>query len=316
VNKAKWIVLAVVVLALAGCWMGPAPEPQLTTATKARPLRVITYNAQFLPLRRLNKRGKGPYRAAELVKRLAAYDIVGLNEIFEAARREQILELLEKEWGSEFQCVTPREEDRSALGLDSGLVLATRLPIVESHTLVFGNDSQMVKNGVLGDGFVAKGALHARIRRPGPDGKDMLIDSFVTHLESVDPDRRAAQYAKLAEFIREHSVPSNPIILMGDLNTVGDRTEMDDPQSQYHGMLNSLIAARPGWQDLGLIMDAGQWGTSDPEAPGGGQRIDYIFFSSGGDAAQLRPLRANTLPLRDPRVKFLSDHCAVEAEFE
>ena len=316
-TKAKWIVFPILILLLAGWWMWPwSMEPEQPTAISVDRLRVITYNVQLLPLRRLNKRPNAAYRAAEQVKRLAVYDIVGLNEVFAADRRTQIIDSLKKAWGPEFQCVTSREEDRSVLGLDSGLVLATRLPIVESHTLVFGNDSRMLEGGVFGDGFCSKGALHARLERSCAGGEDILIDCFVTHLESVDPARREEQYNKLAQFMREHSGSDNPVILLGDLNTVGDRNEMNDPKSQYRRMWSALVAARPNWIDLGRLIDASQQGTSDPEAPTGGQRIDYILISNGPHAEQLRPVRAKTHPFPDPHVKFLSDHCAVEADFE
>jgi endonuclease/exonuclease/phosphatase family metal-dependent hydrolase len=103
---------------------------------------------------------------------------------------------------------------------------------------------------------------------------------------------------------------------MGDLNTVGDEAQMNDPDSQYSQLQKTLTAARPNWIDLGRWMDPAKWGTGQPEAKNGGERIDYILLSNGPTGRQLRPITARTRSFPNPRVQYLSDHSAVEAELD
>ena len=303
------------VMALIFHWPGKQQQQRITAPLRTDGgLRVISYNAQFLPVELLNKRGKGSYRAVQVVKRVLAYDVIGLNEIFHSKRRQELLDYFQQAWGPDFSYVVSHPDDRSAFGLDSGLMLASRLPIVESHSLVFGNDSTFRERGILNDGFAKKGALHARIRRDTDDG-EMLIDCFLTHLESKDVVRRREQYSKLAAFIREHSRPDVPIILMGDFNTIGDQVEVDNTRSQYHRMCRELATARSNWLDLGLLTGRAAWGTRDAGQPSGGNRIDYIFVSNPNSEVALESVQARSLRFPDPEVGFLSDHCAVEAIF-
>jgi endonuclease/exonuclease/phosphatase family metal-dependent hydrolase len=258
----------------------------------------------------LNKRGDGEYRVEEQVKRLMCYDIVGLNEIFHEPRRKELLDFFQQAWGSEFHCVMPDPQDRSSFGLDSGLVFLSRFPIVESHTLVFGNDSTFRDNGLLNDGFAKKGAIHARVQT-----QSTLIDCFLTHLESKVEVLRNEQYMKLAAFIREHSRADVPVLVLGDFNTIGDQADVDNKDSAYHRMCADLSTARDNWFDMGLMSNRAQWGTRDSDQASGGNRIDYIFLSNPTSKNHLEPAKCRSLRFADPHVGFLSDHCAVEAVF-
>jgi len=279
-------------------------------------LRVISYNVQFLPLRILNKRSKPAYRAARIAELLAEYDLVGLNEVFDSKRREQILKAFQKAWGPNFHCVLPNPEDRSRFGLDSGLVLLSRLPIVESHTLKFGNDSTYAEQGIRSDGYANKGVLHARLAVPSSDGRSMAVDVFLTHLESQNAVRRRQQYALMAEFVRRHSSPQAAIIAMGDFNTRGGAAELRDAGSPYHELLGDFAAVRPKWFDLGSLRGGEGHGTSAPEQPGGGNRIDYIFAADAIQGAGLRSAESKVEHFPDAKVEFLSDHCAASAALE
>jgi hypothetical protein len=100
---------------------------------------------------------------------------------------------------------------------DDTIALVTRLPIVETHEMIYGN-----RYG--SDSYGAKGALHARLSR---DGKS--LDVFVTHLQaSGSSEIRAAQIEELASFVEQYSSPSVPSLLLGDLNVLGLTPE---PQS-------------------------------------------------------------------------------------
>jgi endonuclease/exonuclease/phosphatase family metal-dependent hydrolase len=294
------------------------PSQWADRAAPTRRLRVITFNVQFLPGpgEAFNKRPDAAYRARTLGRRLADYDIIGLNEVFAPAARATLLGQLRERLGDEFHCVTPPDRESSAFGIGSGLAIVSRLPVLASHSLVYGNDSSVWKHGVFADGFAAKGALHARLGR-SPDAPGDWLDVFVTHLESVEADARAAQFLKLAGFIRAHADPRRPALILGDFNTTGDPADLRDPASPYHRLCTALEGGRPGAAvvDLWPRLAGGQGGTDNPDAPDGGQRIDYVFLSNpAGRAPVLHPLSVRVNRFADPRVTSLSDHCAVEAD--
>src|SRR5262249_19740039 len=127
----------------------------------------------------------------------------------------------------------------------------------------------------------------------------------------------ATQYDELSRFISRHSSPSIPMLILGDLNTPGGRSEISDPHSSYHHMLDAIGRARP----CAPVVDAWTclWGdrlgggTSNPVAADGGNRIDYIFFSNSAGNTDLHPVTVEVNTLTDPNVGTLSDHAAVEA---
>lgn len=279
-------------------------------------LRVLTYNVQHLPVEILNKRGSGAYRVQRQVEKFADYDIIGLNEVFRHARRQELIDSMKQAWGDDFHSVMPNQDNVTLFGLDSGLILLTRFPLLESHTLTFGNDSLIRERGPIADGYAKKGALHARIRYPSSSGKMVDIDCFVTHLESVDATRREAQYSLLTEFIGQYASSQNPILLLGDFNTSGAIAEMENRDSPYWRLRGSLSSIRENWSDLGVLENPSRRGTANSDLPSGGDRIDYIFLANSKDGISLAPKRAAVQGFPDPLVGFLSDHCAVEAEFE
>ncbi len=278
-------------------------------------LRVITYNVQHLPLDMLNKYPNSKYRAKRQAELLVNYDIIGLNEVFVDRRRNEICQILKDAWGADFHSVTSSHEDRSVFGLGSGLVLLARFPILESHTLTFGNDSRLRDRGFIADGYAKKGAIHARIQYRSPEQRTVDIDCFVTHLESVDTARRDEQISMLAKFMKQHSLAANPILLLGDLNLLGDGPELSNPNSQYGSLRRELSTVRETWSDLGLMFEASERSTFDANSPTGGRRLDYILLSDPILGPSLIPLSSSVRRFADRHVEFLSDHSALEAEF-
>jgi endonuclease/exonuclease/phosphatase family metal-dependent hydrolase len=297
------------------------PPPATRPERSGLPVKVITFNVQLLPGpgRLFNKRPDPKYRARELGRRLADYDLIALNEVFDPGPRELLLKELQQRLGDRYHHVLPPASERSMFGIDSGLVLVSRLPVLSSHSLRYGNDSSVWKHGPLADGFSAKGALHARLAS-GPGGtSDESFDVFVTHLESYDRAAREAQYTLLAEFLRRHSNAGRPALLLGDFNTDGRPGFMKDPASPYRRMVAALQRERPGcrWTDLWPLFSPDPGGTSDPDTEDGGERLDYIFVSNPAEGkVLLRPCAVRLNRFSDPRVTTLSDHVAVEADLQ
>ncbi len=321
----------VAAFALAILWLGATMGPPAICQDDdrdppSRPLRVVAYNVQFLPsvAGLLNKRPHGKYRADAIAKRLADCDIIGLNEVFDLEIRERIIANFKRSMGPDAAVVVPDSQHRSFVGVDSGLVLLSRYPIVESHRMKFGNDSRIADYGIMADGLAAKGAIHARIAVPTDRGNRSprrpagwsQVDVFLTHLESKDAARRAEQFVMLAEFIGKHADASRSALLLGDMNTAGNQLEMEDRTSQYHVMIGALRKSLPRVTDLWTVCGSEGGGTGEPGADDGGRRIDYIFLSRCGGKATLIPRSVRSMPLADPKVGYLSDHCAVEGVLE
>ncbi len=294
-----------------------AAVPPTGAGAAGRPLNVIAYNVQFLPGlgRLLNERKHPEYRARTIGQKLAGYDIVGLNETFDDGPRKLLLDQLRRAWGKDFNMIiSPKPSDGRVSG---GCAIVSRLPFLETHSAIYTKSSSLEQYGIWADGHAAKGPLHARIWRGGTAPKDDFVDVFVTHLESKDRAARNVQYQELARFVRTHSDPRRPVLIMGDMNTRGNPASRRDPDSQYHDMMSSLRRGRPGTTvvDLWLELNTGVGGTSSQETPDGGRRIDYILLSNpGGGTNRLRPLAMRVNRFLDPRVIALSDHSAVEAD--
>lgn len=282
-------------------------------------LKIITYNVQFLPgiAEAQNERPKPEYRAKRIAEEVSKFDIVGLQETFEERHRTAIEEGVKTAWGGQLNSIESPKPD--GFLTNGGCLLLTRLLIIASDAVVYKNFSSPKEYGFRADGFAAKGAIWARIAR-SESAQDDFIDVFVTHLEARADDKRPLQYQELAEFIKAKSDPKRPMLLLGDLNTRGMAEERGDPASQYSVMMKAFGDARgeAGITDTWLtLMGDKLGGTTEQESDEIGKRIDYILLGNPKPPAiQLKPLTIKVNTYQDPQVTALSDHNAVEAEFE
>ncbi len=330
-----------------------ASHPSPAIAQTGTPIRVLQYNVQFLtpwdgemvilapspvpiyiPREIPDHWPNVSTRAKEIGQAIACYDIVALQEVPNDTRRHEILSAMEEygrdcdkdyiEWVSGpdlaggIKVPNPSElfdifnSGKSTPVIDDELAIVSRFPIIGRHALIYE-----VAAGV--DAFAAKGVLHARLWRGGESSVDQAIDVFVTHLQAGGkPDIQREQIDQLAAFMRAHSSPGIPIMLMGDFNIKGETSD-----EMYNYLINSLA-------DLDLIdIGMGLGGTNEDNT----RRIDYIFTSQDGLTVQGtfndKPVETDLCKYEDtdinrnPRVnKFcsdnwpkdtMSDHSAVEA---
>jgi len=286
---------------------------------KSTTLRVLTYNVQFLPAPAdiKNKRPHPEYRATRIAEEASRYDIVGLQETFHDTHRGQILEQLQERWNGVLHSVaSPMPEGFYTSG---GCLIATRLPMVKSSSIVFTKFSKPIDYGLRADGFAAKGVIHARIARHGESPAD-FVDVFVTHLESRADELRPSQYAEMAALIKKSSDPSRPAIVLGDMNTRGAKEFRNDANSQYAQLLKLLGDARPKSELIDVwptLKGDALGGTNEQESHEIGKRIDYLFLLNPPQPhAQLKPISVAVRLFQDPKVVALSDHNAVEVELE
>jgi endonuclease/exonuclease/phosphatase family metal-dependent hydrolase len=284
-------------------------------------LRIATANTHLLP--RVGQpfasnRGRPEYRAENIGRWTAGYDLVGLCEVFDDGYRQILLDAAQRSPSAGFHVLwTPKPPGRSFA--NSGLLLLSRFPIVETHAITYTHASRFLTHGFRADAFAAKGALHARLLVS--ERGQMLVDCFLTHLESRSDAARARQLEDLARFIAEHGSPQRPAVLFGDLNVPADPADdVPRPGSPYARLLAALGTSHLSWADVWPAAGIGTAGTSDPLADDGARRIDYIFLSplAPTGPSLWRPLAARTLRLQDDEVAegSLSDHAAVECEAE
>lgn len=286
------------------------------------PLRTITYNVHLLPdvaAKIAGKRGASDYRAIAIGKRLADYDLMGINEAFDSSRSRAMVQTLQASSPTKLALAFgPGRSGRHLIG--SGLVLLSRWPIIDTHTITYADASRFLTSGFKADGFAAKGALHARIQL----GKDpnSSLDVFLTHLESRSDKARYKQLLELSRFIAEHADGSCPIVVMGDFNVAMERSNAisySTESTPYQRMRRALSASGHPFTDVGELGTPRPFGTSNAIVEHGGRRIDYIFVSqpSANVNARLRALNTKTLQFHDDRVPegSLSDHAAVSCDF-
>ncbi len=276
-------------------------------------LTVITYNVQFLPgvASVANKRKEPEYRAQRIADEVSAFDIVALQEVFHDEYRQQIIDGIQKHWGGEGHVfVSPTPEGR----FNGGCMVMTRLPVLETHAMIFEHFSSPDDYGVRADGFAAKGVIHARIARDADD-PSAFVDVYVTHLEARADELRPLQYAEMAAFVKETADADAPALFLGDFNTRGMAEHRADTASQYNQLVQALTGAKPGTIDLWPeLMGDALGGTSEQESADIGKRIDYVFLEPGSPLkAHLQPIDIRVALFQDARVTALSDHNAVVA---
>jgi len=315
-NRQPWATACLIALVLA------AAEPAGAQDRPPATLRVLSYNVHLLPdiaYTVAGHRGKAEYRAAALVERLAGYDLLGLCEVFDDDRREELIEGIDEAAGSALYNYWEKKPPGRAR-TNSGLLLLSRSPIEDRHALTYQHASRFVAYGLGADGFAAKGALHARIRIH--EDPPLLVDCFLTHLESRSSTARQLQIGELREFIAQHTDRNRPMIVLGDMNVAADdpRQRPAGPErTPYQRLRLALDHHGLSLVDVWAHLGNGPGGTSDALAEDGGRRIDYIFVSRRRPGAwSLAPARVSVLPMLDEQVPegSLSDHAAVECVLE
>ncbi len=307
---------ASVPLAASRVW---AQEPA-GIATPSADLRMLFFNTHLLPgiaQTIAGRRGQDDYRTGAIAAQLLRYDTVGLCEVFEAGRREEIIRTVEEASGNAYSWVhSPAPSGRSLVC--GGLLLLTRHAIEgKPHFITYAAASRIYNSGIRADGLSAKGAIHARLRTRTEPG--FVFGCFLTHLESVSPKARALQVEELGKFIAEHSSPERPMILMGDLNVEADYPANAGPgDSEYRQLVGALRYGGQPLVDLWPAMHTERGGTSNALANGECRRIDYVFVSPPQAQAQtmIEPRALRVAPFLDVNIDegSLSDHAGLEFE--
>ena len=157
-----------------------------------------------------------------------------------------------------------------------GLLMMSRLPIIESHFEPFGLSGypEQLDNGEF---FSGKGFAHVRIQ--GPDGPFAVLN---THLHARYSNRVSHQFAphrigqiiQLASRVKEYD---EPVVMMGDFNMLDE-----DPE---YRVLTGLTGMRDCAVEMEhrceTVMYSNPYRARKPISVETGRRIDYVFMRDG-----------------------------------
>ncbi|PQO37391.1 hypothetical protein DTL21_05455 [Bremerella cremea] len=291
-----------------------------STPKPARPqtLSVVSYNVHLLPSVALpfaGERSAAAYRAEKIAEQLAGYDLIALNEAFDATHRQKVIDQLQAETGNGYHVADGPGRSGSHL-IGGGLLVLSKYPILETHTHTYQNSTRFLTHGFKSDGFAAKGALHVRVLVDLPS--QLAVDCFVTHLDSQSASVRELQLKEFCQFVSHHQHSDNPAVLLGDFNITAE--PLGGAETEYANLMTSIDQLRSvPFVDAAQRVAYGPAGSSNALADDGGRRIDYLFYSNSDRpfATQLTRVQARHLPLLDEQVPegSLSDHLAVACEF-
>ncbi|KAG7397418.1 hypothetical protein PHYBOEH_000772 [Phytophthora boehmeriae] len=167
-------------------------------------------------------------RVALLLRKIARFDVVILQEMFETGPRQKRFVRDAYAMGFRYHCgsVWPRLLDSRLI--DGGLLILSRFPIVERDQIAFSQGSGS-------DGICAKGVLYARIQL-SPDLSDSL-HVFTTHTQAGDNRKeygiRLAQLQEMHRFIARtiRNDPGVPVLITGDFNLDARHDLVHDPHT-------------------------------------------------------------------------------------
>lgn len=282
------------------------PSPDAIDRPRSDGLRVMTLNVGGgYKNEPWNSDGMDPGDVDELARRIASQevDVATLQEVWQMDLPElerQLEQITGDGWDLHFaQASTkPRWDDDWA-----GTVYFNQ---------PFGNVVAVRKGeGVAGSQLVGEQKLDA----PGDDGSNgrvaisvrvftddgASVDIVTAHTDygGVSEEARAQQLEDLRTFA-ESGAAGRPVIITGDLNdTIGD----DDPTSRT---LRDYVAGH-GYTDAGDIGPTSDYGH--------GQRIDFIFASSGIEAGTPQRVEGDT-PDKDGEDRDLSDHDGIVVDVQ
>lgn len=273
-----------------------APLPEGHSA-ELRTISVLSYNIKGLP--DVVNDGYDQDRYADIgrilrdrLKKGTAPDVVLLQESF-VERTKELREL------SAYPYVAKGPEANNAFGVDSGLYVLSRYPIVETKTVEFGDaceDWDCLSN---------KGVQLARIQIPGAPHP---IDVYNTHMQAEPEyeETRRKQIQVLKAFVAATHGKRNPLIVAGDFNF---RPRWKN--STYFDFLKEipLVNASEYCRAFSCAM-RGSWGQLWRDT------VDHHFFEDWNGFFELRPVSLARNFTGLVKGRRLSDHLGFETRYE
>lgn len=200
----SWPTLTWATLALVGCAPSKSDTGQ-STSTEGE-LRVLTYNVHGLPSALTGD--DTPGRMADIAPRLQPWDIVGLQEDFDAENHRVLVGSTDHETSDWFGEPLP---DRA---YGAGLSVMARLPMTEHRGVYFSTCNGVVD--AASDCLASKGFQTIRMAVGST-----TVDVYNTHLEAgggaADQEARGIHIDELIDSMQDWSA-DRALIITGDFN--------------------------------------------------------------------------------------------------
>lgn len=272
-----------------------AAEDRKTAALAPFSLAVMSYNIKGLPSPIIGSEYKDErYGVIGKILKREGQEIVLLQEAFS----EQSKILLDS---AAYPHLAAGPGASSFFGVNSGLYILSKYPILEQANATFGEDC------LSWDCLANKGVQFARIAVPG---LPLPLEVFNTHMQAgrSDTTTRRKQVAVLLAFFKTHHKEGSPVIFGGDFNFrpgLGHQSYLDFAEG------SGLVNAAKFCLESGCAP-----GEQQGERHGIWERaVDHQFYSSTGPV-RLVPKKIERR-FREPVDELrLSDHPTHEVRYE
>jgi len=256
-------------------------------------------------------------RAQLIPNALPESDIVVFNEAFCHIARPILLETM-KEHGYIYETpiVGHLVGKFQTKFLDSGVVIVSKYPILETDGFRFGG----VCKG--DDSLADKGVIYASILKEG-----RKIHVFASHTQAWTTDvavkTRQDQFHMMRNFVDEKSIPSNePVFIVGDFNV---NKLLNNENGEYDEMLKILESdapIEPDGQEASFDAENNPLAADGPSSDGVCERLDFILtcrhhLQPSKSMAIIKPIKSKMAWTWDKKGEFhdLSDHYPLTSDF-
>jgi endonuclease/exonuclease/phosphatase family metal-dependent hydrolase len=263
--------------------------------------RVLSYNIKGLPA--FAAPGFDEDRYGDIGRILAERNLAGSGPDIVTLQESFVSRTAELRALANFAYTAKGPDAANLWGVDSGLYILSRYPILKEEKRAFGP-----KLCASWDCYSNKGVQLARIQLPGAP---FPIDVYNTHMQASrqsDAIRRE-QVKVILEFVKETHLVGAPIVFAGDFNfrpAAGDKSFADFQRGTalVHAGKLCLAERCPSVKgfDPSRLFEAS---------------VDHQFITpNGGASFHLKPLRAERNFLDPVKGRSLSDHLGYEVQYE
>lgn len=282
-------------------------------------LKILDYNVFWRPdMLHLGVKEYMRQRSELLLERIRDYDIVCLEEGFQFGSNiaKNFIDAA-RAMGFKFILTSELPPFFTRQVIDSGLILLSRYPIIESDRIRY-------TTGCGFDFFSAKGALYAKIQLD----ENNHVHVFSTHLQASysaadniptkDVKIRQSQFDQLSSFMAKKATDRFPVIVCGDLN-VNSRCGTEYNQLIEHFKIPDYDCCDTLLIQFGEhpVTHGGMILVDGPIPEENLQSLDYIYLFTHKNSPIQAKFKSNVdeMICKEKHFTRLSDHYAVESEF-
>lgn len=300
-------------------------------------LRVLTLNL-FLrpPLVKNNESDYKDLRTAYFIQHIfPLYDLICLQEVFGFMnyRKSQLIEEA-KLAGFYYTAESPQPGTFSGYMIDGGLLILSRLPIVETEFWPY-------KDSVMPDSMAQKGVLYAQIQ-----AGNATLHIFTSHVQSSYQvtdvnlyrkyrETRRLQLQQLREFVYLTTHDTGFVLVLGDLNVDSRESVKANPFPEVelddYQVMTEIMG--PGTVDLAYVAygehpitfgkrksdgEPDETVLSDKAEQGGEFSLDYLFLLNSTPEVRIKPnsTRVAEFYVQNQPFTQVSDHFGLETTIE